>query len=122
MGLTKADAVFKHRVLWCAMADYLSKGIVNCTIDGLKEMILEERFPNYVGVLDYNCFLCTYSHYCKRCPLQDITQDNDMAPDNCLNGYFDHFYFAYYEECKNSEIFSGAVKTALRIAFLPVIN
>ena len=25
MGLTKADAVFKHRVFWCAMAEYMSK-------------------------------------------------------------------------------------------------
>ena len=121
MGLTKADAVFKHRVLWCAMADYMSKGIVKCTIDGLKEMILEERFPNYVGVLDYNCFLCTYARDCERCPLQDIKKDNCLE-DNRLDGYYEQFNFAYYKEGRKLGDFSGAVKTALKIAFLPVIN
>lgn len=116
MGLTKADAVFKHRVLWCAMAEYMSKGIVEDAIYELKEMVMEKRFPNYVGVLDYSCFLCTYALACERCPLQDITQGG------CLAGYFEHFHFAYYEEGRELRDFSEAVKTALKIAFLPVIN
>lgn len=112
MGLTKSDAVFKHRVLWCAMADYMSKGIVASTISALKDMVLEERFPNYAGVLDYNCFLCTYANDCNRCPLQDITVNS------CLNGLDYKFFLAYHVESDYSE----AVKTALKIAFLPVIN
>lgn len=116
MEMTKTDAVFKHRVFWCAMADYISKGIVTNTISTLKDMVLEERFPNYAGVLDYNCFLCAYARGCKRCPLQDITQDN------CLDGYYERFDFAYYKEGKELGDFSEAVKIALKIAFLPVIN
>lgn len=116
MGLTKADAIFKHRVLWCAMADYMSKGIVASTISTLKDMVLEERFPYYFGVLNYNCFLCTYARDCEHCPLQDITQDI------CLGGCYEHFNFAYYQEGRKLGDFSGAVKTALKIAFLPVIN
>lgn len=116
MGLTKADAVFKHRVLWCAMAEYMSRGIFADTINKLKDAVLEEHFPYYFDVLDYNCFLCTYAHVCERCPLQDITQDI------CLGGYYEHFNFAYYEEGIKHGDFSDAVKTALKIAFLPVIN
>lgn len=116
MELTKADAVFKHRVLWCAMAEYMSKGIIKDTIAGLKYKVLKERFPTYTGVLDYNCFLCTYALDCSRCPLQDITQDN------CLGGLYEHFSFAYYEDGIKLGDFSEAAKTALKIAFLPVIN
>lgn len=116
MGLTKADAVFKHRVLWCAMAEYIAKGIVEDAIYELKEMVLEERFPNYAGVLNYNCFLCSYACICERCPLQNITQDN------CLGGLYEHFSFAYYEDGIKLGDFSEAAKTALKIAFLPVIN
>ena len=116
MGLTKADAVFKHRVLWCAMADYISKGVVASTISTLKDMVLEERFPNYAGVLDYNCFLCTYARDCEHCPLQDITQSD------CLGGLYRNFDFVYHMEGRELGDFSEAVKTALKIAFLPVIN
>ena len=116
MELTKADAVFKHRVLWCAMADYMSKGIVASTISALKDMVLEERFPYYFGVLDYNCFLCTYARDCEHCPLQDITQDK------CLDGLYKHFDSVYYIEGRELGDYSEAVKTALKIAFLPVIN
>lgn len=116
MGLTKADAVFKHRVFWCAMAEYMSKGIVKDTIGELKYTVLIERFPAYALNLDCNCFLCTYALDCKRCPLQDITQSD------CLKGLYRNFDFVYYVEGRELGDFSEAVKTALKIAFLPVIN
>lgn len=116
MCFTKADAVFKHRVLWCAMADYISKGIVTNTISALKDMVLEERFPYYFGKLDYNSFLCTYARGCEHCPLQDITQDN------CLGGLYKHFDSVYYIVGDYSEAAKIALKIALKIAFLPVIN
>ena len=116
MYLTKADAVFKHRVLWCAIADYIEKGIIKDTIRELKYMVLRERFPAYAEILDYDCFLCAYALGCSRCPLQDITQIN------CLNGLYRQFDFSYYAECRELGDFSKAVKTALKIAFLPVIN
>lgn len=116
MGLTKVDAVFKHRVIWCAMAEYMSKGIVASTISALKDMVLEERFPYYFGMLDCNCFLCTYALDCERCPLQNITQSD------CLGGLYRNFDSVYYIEGRELGDFSEAVKTALKIAFLPVIN
>ena len=72
MEMTKTDAVFKHRVLWCAIADYIEKGFIKDTIGELKYTVLIERFPAYALNLDCNCFLCTYALDCKRCPLQDI--------------------------------------------------
>ena len=116
MGLTKADAVFKHRVLWCAMADYIEKGIIKDTVAELKYEVLKERFPAYALNLDYNCFLCTYALDCEHCPLQDITQSN------CLGGLYRNFDFVYHMEGRELGDFSEAVKTALKIAFLPVIN
>lgn len=116
MELTKADAVFKHRVLWCAMADYIEKGIIKDTVSELKNKVLEERFPAYTGVLDYNCFLCTYARECEHCPLQDITQSD------CLGGLYRNFDFVYHMEGRELGDFSEAAKTALKIAFLPVIN
>ena len=116
MGLTKADAVFKHRVLWCAMAEYMSKGIVEDTIAGLKYKVLKERFSAYTMAyamdLAHKGFLCMYKLDCNRCPLQDITVNS------CLNGLDYKFFLAYHVESDYSE----AVKTALKIAFLPVIN
>lgn len=116
MGMTKTDAVFKHRVLWCAMADYIAAGIVENTITELKTDVLIERFPDYAGVLDYDCFLCTYACVCERCPLQDIAQSD------CLCGLYRNFDFAYNTIGRKLGDFSEAVKIALKIAFLPVIN
>lgn len=116
MILTKADAVFKHRVLWCAIADYIEKGIIKDTIGELKYTVLIERFPAYALNLDYDSFLCTYALGCERCPLQNITQDN------CLGGLYRNFDFYYHTEGRELGDFSEAVKTALKIAFLPVIN
>lgn len=116
MELTKADAVFKHRVIWCAMAEYMSKGIVEDTIAGLKYKVLKERFSAYTMAyamdLAHKGFLCMYKLDCNRCPLQDITVNS------CLNGLDYKFFLAYHMHGDYSE----AVKTALKIAFLPVIN
>lgn len=122
MKMTKTDAVFKHRVLWCAMADYIEKGIIKDTVAELKYEVLKERFPAYALNLDYNCFLCTYALDCKRCPLQDITQSD------CLKGLYRKFdYVVYRMAGRELGYFPEAVKTvavkiALKIAFLPVIN
>lgn len=116
MEMTKTDAVFKHRVLWCAIADYIEKGIIKDTTVELKYTVLIERFPAYTLNLEYNCFLCTYALDCKRCPLQDITQSD------CLKGLYRNFDFVYHVEGRKLGDFSEAVKTALKIAFLPVIN
>ena len=116
MGLTKADAVFKHRVLWCALADYIEKGIIKDTVAELKYKVLKERFPTYAENLVYNCFLCTYANGCISCPLQDITQSD------CLGGLYRNFDFVYHMEGRELGDFSEAAKTALKIAFLPVIN
>ena len=121
MELTKADAVFKHRVLWCAMADYIEKGVIKDTVAELKYKVLKERFPTYALNLEYNCFLCTYAlEYnwfdCERCPLQNITQSD------CLDGLYRQFDAEYHMKGRELGDFSEAVKTALKIAFLPVIN
>lgn len=121
--LSKADTVFKHRVLWSAIAEKLRQ------FDGAAEDIffIEVKVGVYVERFDkirpaHNlCFLCDYSLFahpegdnCSSCPL--LSKDQPFS-DMCLNGlYFDVIdYFREHD-------FKKASETALKIAFLPVVN
>lgn len=122
-SLTKADTVFKHRVMWCAIAEKLRR------FDGATEdiLLMEVKADVFVERFDkirpaYNlCFLCNYSllahqkgNNCSNCPL--LSKDQPFS-DMCLNGlYFD--VIDYFHE----HDFKKASETALKIAFLPVVN
>ena len=125
--LSKADTVFKHRVLWCAIAEKLRQ-FDNATeyileyifFIKVKENVCAERFDK-IRPAHNLCFLCDYSLFahpegdnCSSCPL--LSKDQPFA-DMCLNGlYFD--VIDYFHE----HDFKKASETALKIAFLPVVN
>ena len=121
--LSKADTVFKHRVLWYAIAEKLRQ-FDSATEDVLlmevKADVCAERFDK-IRPAHNLCFLCDYSLFahpegdnCSSCPL--LSKDQPFA-DMCLNGlYFD--VIDYFHE----HDFKKASETALKIAFLPVVN
>lgn len=117
--LSKADTVFKHRVLWCAIAEKLRRfdgATEDISLMEVKADVYAERFGK-IRPPQHLCFLCDYAlfaHDCSSCPLLDKDQP---FSDMCLNGlYFDVIdYFHEHDYKKASE-------TALNIAFLPVVN
>ncbi len=122
-SLSKADTVFKHRVLWCAIAEKLRQfdgAAEDILLMEVKADVFAERFDK-IRPAHYLCFLCDYSlfthpegYICSSCPL--LSKDQPFS-DMCLNGlYFD--VIDYFHE----HDFKKASEAALKIAFLPVVN
>ena len=122
--LSKVDTVFKHRVLWCAIAEKLRR------FDGATEDVLlmkkvkadvcAERFDK-IRPTHNLCFLCDYSLFAHpegdngcSCPL--LNKEQPFA-DMCLNGLYADVIDYFHEHD-----FKKASETALKIAFLPVVN
>lgn len=121
--LTKADMVFKHRVLWCAIAEKLRQfdgATEDVLLMEIKADVYAERFGK-IRPSQHLCFLCDFSLFahpegdnCSSCPL--LSKDQPFA-DMCLNGlYFDVIDYFHMHD------FQKASETALKIAFLPVVN
>ena len=121
--LSKADAVFKHRVLWCAIAEKLRRfdgATEDISLMEVKADVYAERFGK-IRPPQHFCFLCDYALLarpkggnCSSCPL--LSKDQPFS-DMCLNGlYFDVIDYFHEHNLKK------ASETALKIAFLPVVN
>lgn len=121
--LSKADTVFKHRVLWCAIAEKLRRfdsatGYI--FFIGVKADVYAERFGKIQPAHNL-CFLCDYTLFahpegdnCSSCPL---LSKNQPFSDMCLNGLYADVIDYFHEHD-----FKKASETALKIAFLPVVN
>lgn len=130
LHLTKIDAVFKHRVMWCAIAEILRQleGFgLEVSLEKIKEDVIYTRFLKLHRPLA-SCFLCDYTvevapalhgSACDICPLMELSSSQKLSDcvGECLNGLFS-VVCARISDCE----FKKASKTALEIAFLPVIN
>lgn len=130
LHLTKIDAVFKHRIMWCAVAEKLRQlegSNQFITISDVKREVIDTRFSK-IPSPDARCFMCDYAieampsihgSACKFCPLMELSLGQKLTDciGTCLNGLY---------SIVEAEILYGnytkASKTALEIAFLPVIN
>ena len=121
--LSKVDTVFKHRVLWCAIAEKLRQfdnAPEYIFFIKVKENVYAERFDKIRPA--YNlCFLCDYSLFAHpegdngcSCPL--LNKEQPFA-DMCLNGLYADVIDYFHEHD-----FKKASEAALKIAFLPVVN
>lgn len=112
---TLEETVENHRKLWREIARILKEEDGYYTVNNIKEIAMENIFPEYVGKISKNCFLCHYSEsYCDSlCPLYK----HGKYPFKCLNGLWEIFY-----DLIEKKSYKTAAKTALKIANLPIID
>ena len=143
MNLTKQDAIFKHRIMWCHIGHYLEKWIdSDCAFIGgiiaAKADALGTRFSKCVPpYLKGNCFLCHYAtemtianfgidpldislgkaidiNPCELyCPLNEYANSGGK----CLCGLYNKVHAALYDGN-----FKEASKIAYEIAFLKEVE
>ena len=130
LHLTKVDAVFKHRIMWCAVAEKLRRlegSGLEVSLEKIKEDVIYTRFLKLYRPFAC-CFLCDYTvevappihgSVCKFCPLMELSLSQKLLDNvgECLNGLFS-VVCARISDCE----FKKASKTALEIAFLPIVN
>lgn len=98
----KEETIKRHREMWNWIADQVESGtIYPDTFPGilsLKAKAIRTLFPEDVGMISSNCYLCDYAYYesleravtnmekkCRFCPLG---YGETTTPGGCLNGIY----------------------------------
>ena len=106
----KKEAVQRHREMWNWIADQVEKDGLKPLSD-IKELAVRELHPEDLGLLEFNCYLCTYASYRKRkkrlrflskcycCPVEvDVEQ---LSPNQTGYKYLDDCLGSLYSRARD---------------------